>query len=342
MSLSWFSPSFIPHKNQILLIFKRTSLIFYILVLSACAGNTSLAYGDKEYRNQDYGDLDISGMARLDDGRYLVAHDTKHGNSEPRLGILTINEDSSPKYAPIFIKDEDWNHEDGPSNDLESICRLSGEMGHQFLIAESGKRKEKFGRIFHIKLFQNDLKKWEVHVIDSIPLPKGIKNIEGIGCFISASGATEEKKLLILLGERGDSEAGKIILWELDLENHQFKGQTPIKSIPFSAPDWPENVKNRDISDIYIDSENTLWISSTEDPGDAGPFKSIIYIVGKIDTNSNMPLRVHNRNITVEKVWELDGIKVEALGAPPLWGNGLSIGTDDENYGGIWRPLFKK
>ena len=38
----------------------------------------------------------------------------------------------------------------------------------------------------------------------------------------------------------------------------------------------------------------------------------------------------------------LEGIKVEALGAPLPGGSAMTIGTDDENYPGIFRPLFPK
>ncbi|MGC1952373.1 MAG: hypothetical protein WA970_07355, partial [Gammaproteobacteria bacterium] len=38
----------------------------------------------------------------------------------------------------------------------------------------------------------------------------------------------------------------------------------------------------------------------------------------------------------------VDGLKVEALAAPSpaITGSVLSIATDDEPYGGLWRPLY--
>ena len=47
-------------------------------------------------------------------------------------------------------------------------------------------------------------------------------------------------------------------------------------------------------------------------------------------------------SIVAEKMFQLDGLKVEALGSCPLEDCILSVGTDDENYDGIWRGLVKK
>jgi|GEM_PF-4849979 len=40
--------------------------------------------------------------------------------------------------------------------------------------------------------------------------------------------------------------------------------------------------------------------------------------------------------------WRLDGLKVEVLAGPAaIPGSVLSIATDDEHYGGVWRPLYR-
>lgn len=48
------------------------------------------------------------------------------------------------------------------------------------------------------------------------------------------------------------------------------------------------------------------------------------------------------RNNNPVSVWEMAGIKVEALsgGAKNAPASRFSIGTDDERLGGIWRPVF--
>jgi hypothetical protein len=70
--------------------------------------------------------------------------------------------------------------------------------------------------------------------------------------------------------------------------------------------------------------------------GDSGPFRSVIYRVGKFDPSVSYPVQYE---MNQDMVWYLDGLKVEALGPPVVAGSVLTFATDDENYGGLWRPL---
>ena len=57
--------------------------------------------------------------------------------------------------------------------------------------------------------------------------------------------------------------------------------QEPFKTQKFSAPHPPVDEKQykdfRNISDLYIDKDNKIWISSAYYPGNSGPFFSKIW-----------------------------------------------------------------
>ena len=91
---------------------------------------------------------------------------------------------------------------------------------------------------------------------------------------------------------------------------------------------------------MYIDPAGTLWAVASTDEGDNGPFRSVIYRVGQVTTGVTPPV---NLAPSLVPDWIVDGLKVEALAAPAaaVPASVLSVGTDDENYGGVWRPLFR-
>ena len=55
---------------------------------------------------------------------------------------------------------------------------------------------------------------------------------------------------------------------------------------------WSDGATNRDISALHLDDEGILWAAATEDPGDLGPFYSVIYRVGTIDWDSENPIQI--------------------------------------------------
>ena len=82
-------------------------------------------------------------------------------------------------------------------------------------------------------------------------------------------------------------------------------------------------------------SKNRLWGSAAVDPGDDGPFRSVVYLIGHVDANQNPPIKLYNS----DTYWVIDGFKVEGVAAREDDRLPLSIGTEDENFGGVWRPL---
>jgi hypothetical protein len=94
----------------------------------------------------------------------------------------------------------------------------------------------------------------------------------------------------------------------------------------------------RGITDLYLDSHGILWISSAVDTGDGGPFDSYVSRYGPLGGNE---MYYYGGSYYPEPTvnWRIAGMKIEALGAAVLPGTVLSFGTDDEDYGGCWRPL---
>ena len=131
------------------------------------------------------------------------------------------------------------------------------------------------------------------------------------------------------------------ILWgELNLEKYKFtlSGDVPLVSSSV--------LNDRDCSDLFIQPGNgshIVWSVATVDAGDNGPFRSVIYRAGSFvyDVNGDSVKFIRESDPIIFR--QLDGLKVEALAAPtPLVPrSGFSVGTDDENFGGIWRPLFE-
>jgi hypothetical protein len=89
---------------------------------------------------------------------------------------------------------------------------------------------------------------------------------------------------------------------------------------------------------MYISPEGEIWVSAAEDNGDNGAFNSVIYSPGRISGNFSFPVLANQHS----GVWRTIGsLKIEALSgaAESVAGSRMSIGGDDENYGGIWRPV---
>lgn len=279
-----------------------------------------------------------SGMVQIDDQSYLVVYDLKNFKDGVRVGLIKIS-DEAIKVTPITINS--WD-EEGQSSDLESICDIPGRAG-EYLIAESGNWQGKLGRLFHIQL---NAPNSTATVLGSVKLPMLHKNdigltgdqYEAILCL-----PYSDKERLVLLGERGGSAVNPtgLIRWGiLDLEKHEFRmtdsGQ---KGIPVTAPGtWVDAKSKRDITDFHVDAAGDIWTAACEDQGDAGPFYSVIYKVGKLDpSNKEQPFQVFN---TIDIWKEITGFKIEALSGPVKNIDCThSFGTEDEMYGGVWRAI---
>ncbi|MEO0724452.1 MAG: hypothetical protein AAFZ63_07925 [Bacteroidota bacterium] len=279
-----------------------------------------------------------SGMVQITDSTYLLAYDLKIFQKGPRLAILTAS-DEAIRVSPIVV--DSWG-EDGLASDLESVCAIPGRP-NEFLASESGNWQGELGRIFHLKLNPAN---HQAQVLGSSLIPMLQRNdfditgdqYEAIYCLPSS-----ETQRLVLLGERGGSPANPqgVMRWGLlDLEQHSFTfTDAGLTGLSVNAPGhWQDEQTKRSITDIHVDAQGTIWASASEDQGDAGPFYSVIYRLGQLRNDQpSLPLTIAEE---LTEFKEIDGFKLEALAGPRA---GIqcthSFGTEDEIYGGIWRPI---
>ena len=268
----------------------------------------------------------LSGMVALGGGRYLVVHDTKGDALDPRVSVLEASAEHAQRWWKLGV---DWaGHE--PASDLESICGVPGKAD-EFLLCESNYWHGHYGRLFHVRF---DARRACITILHVLALPHLGNDIEGCVCTTDAAG-----KLLVIVGERGGGQGHPGILhwgWlEWNQRELRLSGSKTIAAPGFA---WANPKDRRDCADLYLDGQRRLWCVATEDAGDSGPFRSVIYRAATVDADSADPVRLI-ANPTAE--WICEGIKVEALGAPLTDDEGLTIGTDDEDYPGMFRPLFR-
>ena len=275
-------------------------------------------------------------MAQINSETYIVVHDAKTCEDGARLGIIRLRKGNAPKYVQLRV--DDWKHKDGRPNDLESICSLPGQRA-EFLAAESGYWKGKFGRIFHIRVQGIDAQVLNVYqlplIADNDEQREG-DNFEGLSC-----AERDDGKILVILGERGGSSLYPtgVLRWGLlDIAKGTLKWINMDKEI--CAPgNWIDPKSKRDISDLYLDDQGMLWSVATQDASDEGPFRSVIYRIATIQDDLQNPLKIIKNT---KASWVVDGFKIEALSGPTYVVKGcfLTFATEDESFNGIWRSLY--
>ncbi|MFP5287142.1 MAG: hypothetical protein ACLGI9_15485 [Thermoanaerobaculia bacterium] len=258
----------------------------------------------------------VSGLGCLPDGSLLAVVDTKNNApmGAPRVVRVRLS-DGESSWEPVAI---DWPGPDGASNDLEGVAAVPGT--DSFLLVESSYFQGRFGRIFQVSP-QGDL-------LRSGKLPTDVDNIEGVGV------AEVGGRLVFLFGERGN---GTIRWADLDLSGTGIAlGES--RSVRFQTAD-PQGPNHREISALEVDGEGHLFAVSTIDPGDRGPFQSVLWEIGEVEESEGtvaVTLLPEPRRIA-----DVPDSKVEAL-TFCQGGDGsrrLFLGTDDEEFGGSIRPL---
>ena len=282
----------------------------------------------------------VSGMAQIDSRRYLAVHDRKSFENGFRLSILTSLPDSGVRVDPVSV--DDWKDEEGRSSDLEAAYAVPNRP-NEFLLLESGSWEGKYGRLFHVKI---DPAAKRGTVLGVVRLPKLADNGPGkIGDQYEGMVVVDRGggSLLVILGERGGSQKypNGILRWGmLDLSSHSLTfTDAGTKGIELDAPgEWSGSGAQRDIADLWVDPDNRLWAVACSDPGDIGPYRSAIYYAGDITGDDARPIRL----MPSRTVWrDVAGFKVEALSGPSssVAGSVMSIGIEDEAYGGGWRAI---
>ena len=148
----------------------------------------------------------------------------------------------------------------------------------------------------------------------------------------------------LVLGMRGGQgraghQPARIDWGSLDLTTYTF---TPRST--HALPPVPGFAGGRGCADLHLvekDGGFEVWSVAVRDEGDAGPFHSVVYRAGVLGFQKEWTWGFTAEARPAARLL-IHGLKVEALAAPPrcVPRAGFAVATDDENYGGVWRPLF--
>ena len=289
----------------------------------------------------------FSGIAPLAsaaaDASWLVVMDAKDARSE-RLLVARWTADAATPAHWERVRIQDWSpvaRSRGaapragtrPPMDLESVCRLPGD-GLRFLAAESGQAMGGQGRLFDLELRRSRFGAWRARVKHVHSLPQGAgtgaSNYEGLACR-----ATVGDDVLLLLAERGGSRqhaTASLRRGRLNAARDRLEWQDA-SGVEQVAPlaEWPAAGEGlRGVADLAIRADGSLWAVSTQDPGDDGPFRSWIYLLGRVAPEESMTgwLPASRPAVAIH----LDGDKAEGLTFTP--DGRLVYVTDNEKLGG--------
>jgi hypothetical protein len=270
----------------------------------------------------------LSGLAWLESNTFVAVHDAKNPEQidQPRVSLLSLSKlPQGIMWRPITL---DWPPPEGPSSDLESISRIPGTQ--IMLFAESGasriRETETFARIFLC-----DFTDKRARIIASTRWPVPVMNVEGTA--VTQVG----DRLLFIFAERAEGMKSTTIRWsELALNPFKFG---PFSGTELSLP-APKGNHARQINAIEVDLTGQIYVASTLDPGDQGPFQSVIWRVGRVELGEDNEPRVRLQP-EPERLATLDGLKVEGIAVREMPGveTQFFVGTDDEIYGGALRPI---
>ncbi len=252
---------------------------------------------------------DLSGLARL--GRNFVAvTDAKPGSDKPRMGQIDA------ETGAFKALSSDWG-EHRPARDLEAITPLSGQPG-EALAVEGSTFGELKNRLFHLRVGEEGSS-----VKQAFTLPEFSQEIEGL-----VEMPLDKQRHLVVLGGRGGDkgESGRLYWGILDREEGTLdfpdKGR---EGVAVQAPNLGPG--QRDISELQLRPDGSLWASACVDEGDEGPFKSSIYKLGTLKPDAESPFE----SASNPKSTTIPGTKIEGFAQ---LGKGWLTGADNESLGG--------
>lgn len=262
----------------------------------------------------------VSGLGCLPGGGFLAVTDAKNAAKDPGVlpPLIRVHPgENGYTWEPVAVP---WPDPDGAPNDLESVAAVPGT--DSFLLVESAYRESRFGRILRVS--------GDGRLLGFTSLIEPVTNVEGTAV------AKVGERLVFLDAERGEDQTDTRLRWfVLGLEPLTL-GQPRGTDLRLPEPSGPHH---RHISALEVDGQGRIFASSTFDPGNQGPFRSIVWEIGKVEESAGQPA------VTLfpqpRRLATIDGFKVEALAACPSADGKerLYIGTDDEDYGGAIRPL---
>lgn len=311
-----------------------------LVAASLALGSTSLAIAQDEapMPMQATTLLDLSGLVAVSGvccrgdeeatTRMLAAHDGKNPDEEglPRISVLSLtNSARGIVWEPLVI---DWSEfEQGTPNDLESAAAIPGTSSALFV--ESGDDGGPFRRIFLVELAL-DVRNVG-RVAEVVPWPVAPVNVEGSAVALAG------EQFIFLYAERSEGEPTTMIHWApMSLSPLTFGD---FQAVPFTSP-AVTGPDDRPVTAIEVAPDGTIYVASAYDSGsDDGPFSSTIWAAGQVvddDEGPRIELEGEPRLVAT-----LDAFKTESL-AIQVAADGtetLFAGTDDENYGGVLRPI---
>jgi len=245
----------------------------------------------------------VSGIAAFKDG-YLVVHDNKK-KGQPRISYI----DRELKIHPVA-----WPEAKLPY-DLEAIIAIPG-MNDRFILMEST------GKCYEMNINPTTL--W-TDLVHSFPLPnlKPNMNLEGLTIFPSGQG------LVFIYGDRG-SDKRKSTLFTAFF-NPKKRSFYEVNQFTVDLPKPKKHKRN--IADLAIKGDGSVWTSATSDPGNYGPFTTAIYELGEIDhAGTFTPIHPELQ----KPIMVFGGQKVEAM----MFHKGhLVFMTDNENFGATFKRM---
>jgi len=255
---------------------------------------------------------DISGIIILDKcdnhSEFLIAHDNKYPN-ETRLALLKVTKNKEVTYTPLL-----WPENTLKPVDIETISRHPDDNGY-FLLTSKG-----VGVHFDLS---EDRKNIIVLHIFSVPLPvKHRPNAEGFIVW------KHEKSYYAAWADRGSNERAGIIFWGIFNEKDysiELSGQKEL-TVPY-----PTFNELRHISEIRIDQNNDLFISSASEASNDGPFDGALYKAGSFIYSSGKAELILTNDI--KPLYSCPGYKIEAFDMLAEPDKGLCLATDNENFG---------
>ena len=245
----------------------------------------------------------VSGVAAFKDG-FLVVHDNKKKN-QPRVSFI----DKKYQITPLVWPDPELPY------DLESAYQFPN-IENRYIFMEST------GKCYEASV---DPKDYRIDILHTYTLPK-LKpkmNLEGIAIFPSGQG------LVIIYGDRG-SDSRKSTLFTA-LFNPKSKSFKEVKTLTFDLPQPKKDKRN--IADLALKTDGSLWCSATSDPGDDGPFSTFIYELGQF---SHAGVFTPTHPDLLKAIMAFDGQKVEAM---IFQKDKLVLMTDNENFGSTMNTI---
>ena len=281
----------------------RSIIYLYILISFSC--QKELIPIDERWQFiSGKRELAVSGISpTTDKDKYLVVHDNKK-KGQLRVGLIDIGADS----LYIGLK---WPTETLPI-DLEALSDIPG-LENEYIAMGS------WGYCYWIKL---DLQSKTIDLIKEFRIPDSGPRLNLESLLILG----ENDNLYVAWAHRGSDGEEAILYWgSISLFDEDIA--ISVKDSIFINIPWPVIAK-RHMSDMDIDNNNILWISSTSDPGDDGPYKSGIYKIGLFEIVKEKINFNISQSFTKQFVFEKN--KVEALA---VINNKIVFATDDENLG---------